>query len=67
MTEAEAKALFSEIDTNGNGEIRLSELRDYGKANNGAIGGIALAEFVKEADTDGNRRISLAEFTSHFA
>ncbi|AQU70257.1 hypothetical protein BBN63_32830 [Streptomyces niveus] len=67
MTEAEAEALFSEIDTDGNGEIGLSELRDYGKASQGAIGGIKLAEFVREADTDGNRRISLAEFKSHFA
>ncbi|MER5618930.1 hypothetical protein [Streptomyces sp. NPDC002215] len=67
MTEAEADALFAEIDANGNGEIRLSELRDYGMANGGTVGGVKLADFVREADKDGNRRISRTEFRSHFA
>ncbi|MFD7529891.1 EF-hand domain-containing protein [Streptomyces sp. NPDC059849] len=67
MTEAEAKALFAEIDKDGSGEIRLSELRDYGMANGGTIGGLKLAEFVRAADADGDRRITLTEFKSHFA
>ncbi|WP_037907060.1 EF-hand domain-containing protein [Actinacidiphila yeochonensis] len=67
MTKAEAEALFAEIDADGSGEIRLSELRDYGKDNGGAVGGVKLADFVREADTDGDRRISRSEFTSHFA
>ncbi|MGW2115009.1 EF-hand domain-containing protein [Streptomyces zhihengii] len=67
MTEAEAGALFAEIDRDGSGEIRLSELRDYGMANGGAVGGIKLADFVRGADTDGDRRITRSEFTSHFA
>ncbi|MFI0942871.1 EF-hand domain-containing protein [Streptomyces sp. NPDC021020] len=67
MTVAEAEALFREIDADGNGEIRLSELRDYGKDHGGTVGGVKLADFVRGADTDGNRRISRTEFTSHFA
>ncbi|MFE3119699.1 EF-hand domain-containing protein [Streptomyces niveus] len=66
MTEAEAEAVFSKIDTDGNGEIRLSELRDYGKANGGSVEGIKLAEFVRGADTDGDRRITLTEFKQYF-
>ncbi|MFE7267965.1 hypothetical protein ACFU9B_39160 [Streptomyces sp. NPDC057592] len=67
MTEAEADALFAEIDADGNGEIRLSELRDYGMANGGTVGGVKLADFVRGADKDGDRRISRTEFRSHFA
>lgn len=67
MTEAEADALFAEIDTDGSGEIRLSELRNYGMANGGTVGGVKLADFVRGADTDGDRRITLTEFKSHFA
>ncbi|MFG1808194.1 EF-hand domain-containing protein [Streptomyces sp. NPDC049040] len=67
MTEAEAEAVFAEIDADGNGEIRLSELRDYGKAHSGAVEGVKLADVVRGADTDGDRRITLAEFKSFFA
>ncbi|WP_432104148.1 EF-hand domain-containing protein [Streptomyces sp. bgisy091] len=67
LTEAEAKALFDEIDTDQSGEIRLSELRDYGLANEGTLGGAKLADFVRQADSDGDRRITLAEFKKHFA
>ncbi|MFG2298552.1 EF-hand domain-containing protein [Streptomyces sp. NPDC048603] len=67
MTEAEVEAVFAKIDTDGSGEIRLRELRDYGMANGGTLDGMKLADFVRKADTDGDRRISLAEFKSHFA
>ncbi|MFE0652536.1 EF-hand domain-containing protein [Streptomyces sp. NPDC059534] len=67
MTEAEAEAVFADIDTDGSGEIRLRELRDYDLANGGTLGGVKLADFVREADTDGDRRISLTEFKSYFA
>lgn len=67
MAGAEAERLFAEIDTDKSGEIRLRELRDYGQANGGAIDGVRLADFVREADTDGDRRISLSEFKAHFA
>ncbi|MFD7569308.1 EF-hand domain-containing protein [Streptomyces sp. NPDC055893] len=67
LTESEVEAVFAEIDTDGSGQIRLRELRDYGMANNGTLGGVKLADFVREADTDGDRRISLAEFKSYFA
>ncbi|MFF3954130.1 EF-hand domain-containing protein [Streptomyces sp. NPDC001890] len=67
MTEAEAEAVFAEIDTDGSGEIRLRELRDYGMANDGTLDGVKLADFVREADTDGDRRISRAEFKKYFA
>ncbi|BDH06406.1 EF-hand domain-containing protein [Streptomyces seoulensis] len=67
MTEAEAEALFAEIDADGNGEIKLSELRDYGQDHGGAVGGVKLVDFVRGADTNGDRRISLTEFKSHFA
>ncbi|MEU8677928.1 EF-hand domain-containing protein [Streptomyces sp. NPDC048560] len=66
MTEAEAEAVFAEIDADGNGEIRLRELRDYGKAHAGTLDGVKLADFVRQADTDGDRRISLAEFKAFF-
>jgi hypothetical protein len=49
------------------GEIRLRELRDYGKANSGDIDGVLLADFIQQAGTDGDRRINLAEFKSFFA
>ncbi|MEV6119253.1 EF-hand domain-containing protein [Streptomyces sp. NPDC052077] len=65
MTDAEA--VFARIDTDGSGEIRLRELRDYGLADDGTLDGTRLAGFVRAADTDGDRRISLAEFKSHFA
>ncbi|MGW1439871.1 EF-hand domain-containing protein [Streptomyces griseus] len=67
LTEAEARALFDEIDTDRSGEIRLRELRDYGLANEGALGAAKLADFVRQADTDGDRRITLAEFQKYFA
>ncbi|MFI0943852.1 hypothetical protein [Streptomyces sp. NPDC021020] len=67
MTPAEAEAVFNEIDTDASGEIRLSELRDYGMANGGTVGGLKLADFVRAADSDGDRRITRAEFTSYFA
>ncbi|MER5880647.1 EF-hand domain-containing protein [Streptomyces sp. NPDC060235] len=67
MTAAEAEAVFAKIDTDGNGQIQLRELRDYGLANDGTIGGVKLADFVREADADGDRRITLAEFKAHFA
>lgn len=67
MTEAEASALFAEIDKDKSGQIRLSELRDYGMANGGTIGGVKLADFVRGADADGDRRITETEFKSHFA
>ncbi|MGW0860498.1 EF-hand domain-containing protein [Streptomyces sp. NPDC002690] len=67
LTEEDAKALFSEIDKDNNGTIRLGELRDYGQAHDGKLEGQKLADFVRDADTDGDRRITLAEFTSHFA
>ncbi|MGW0798915.1 hypothetical protein [Streptomyces sp. NPDC002692] len=64
MTEAEAEALFAQIDADGSGEIRLRELRDYGQANGGAIAGVRLADFVLGADSDEDRRITLTEFKS---
>ncbi|MFE7455154.1 EF-hand domain-containing protein [Streptomyces griseus] len=67
MTEADAETMFKTIDTDGSGEIRLRELRDYGLANDGALDGTKLAEFVRVADTDGDRRITLAEFKAYFA
>ncbi|MFE5913956.1 EF-hand domain-containing protein [Streptomyces wedmorensis] len=67
MTQAEAEAVFAEIDTDGSGEIRLSELRDYGKTHGGSVDGVKLADLVRGADTDGDRRISLSGFTSYFA
>ncbi|MFF5809477.1 EF-hand domain-containing protein [Streptomyces sp. NPDC012746] len=67
MTEAEAEALFAQIDTDGSGEIRLRELRDYGQANGGTIDGVKLADFVRAADTDEDRRITLTEFKSLLA
>ncbi|MFF2776070.1 EF-hand domain-containing protein [Streptomyces sp. NPDC058052] len=67
MTEAEAEALFAQIDTDGSGEIRLRELRDYGQANGGAIEGIRLPDFVRAADSDGDRRITLTEFKTFLA
>ncbi|MET9731350.1 EF-hand domain-containing protein [Streptomyces sp. NPDC006458] len=67
MSEAEAEAVFAEIDADGSGEIRLRELRDYGKTHDGVLDGVKLADFVRAADTDGDRRISLAEFKSFFA
>ncbi|PJM91492.1 calcium-binding protein [Streptomyces sp. CB01373] len=67
MTEAEVEAVFARIDTDGSGEIRLRELRDYGLANDGTLDGLKLADFVRAADTDGDRRISLTEFKSYFA
>ncbi|MFB7454708.1 hypothetical protein [Streptomyces sp. NPDC056194] len=67
LTEDEVKALFEKIDTDQSGEIRLRELRDYGLANEGTLGGARLADFVRQADTDGDRRITLAEFKKYFA
>ncbi|MFE2547428.1 EF-hand domain-containing protein [Streptomyces sp. NPDC059355] len=67
MAEAEAEAVFAEIDADGSGEIQLRELRDYGKANGGTVDGVKLADFVREADTNGDRRITLTEFKSGFA
>ncbi|MEU4066217.1 hypothetical protein AB0F25_28065 [Streptomyces wedmorensis] len=67
MTQAEAKAVFAEIDTDGSREIWLSELRDYGKTHGGTVDGVKLADLVRGADTDGDRRISLSGFTSYFA
>ncbi|MFE5797392.1 EF-hand domain-containing protein [Streptomyces sp. NPDC056503] len=67
MTEAEAEAVFAEIDADGNGEIRLRELRDYGQANGGVVDGVKLADFVRGADEDGDRRITLTEFKKFFA
>ncbi|MCX5387437.1 EF-hand domain-containing protein [Streptomyces sp. NBC_00083] len=67
LADTEVQDLFKKIDTDGDGEIRLRELRDYGQANEGTIQGTKLADFVKEADTDGDRRITLAEFTTYFA
>ncbi|GHG33745.1 EF-hand domain-containing protein [Streptomyces zaomyceticus] len=67
LTGAEVEALFAKIDTDGDGEIRLRELRDYGQANDASIQGVRLADFVRGADTDGDRRITLAEFRSYFA
>ncbi|MGW3341169.1 hypothetical protein ACWDCL_27245 [Streptomyces sp. NPDC001009] len=67
MTPAEAEAVFNEIDTDASGEIRLSELRDYGMANGGTVGGLKLADFVRAADADGDRRITREEFKAYFA
>ncbi|MFD4373333.1 EF-hand domain-containing protein [Streptomyces sp. NPDC058486] len=67
MTEAEAEAVFAEIDADGSGEIRLRELRDYGQANGGSLDGVKLADFVRGADKDGDRRITLTEFKKFFA
>ncbi|MFD8688252.1 EF-hand domain-containing protein [Streptomyces sp. NPDC059651] len=67
LTEAEAKELFDTIDTDGDGEIRLRELRDYGQAHSGTVQDIKLADLVRGADSDGDRRITLAEFTSFLA
>lgn len=67
MTEAEVEAVFAKIDADGSGEIRLRELRDYGMANDGTLDGVKLADFVREADTDGDRRITLTEFKAYFA
>ncbi|MFJ8085627.1 EF-hand domain-containing protein [Streptomyces sp. NPDC096205] len=66
LTDAEAEALFTEIDTDGDGEIRLRELRAYGQAHDTTIQGMKLVDFVRGADTDGDRRISLTEFKSFF-
>ncbi|MER8237004.1 EF-hand domain-containing protein [Streptomyces sp. NPDC094049] len=67
LTDTEVKDLFAEIDTDGDGEIRLRELRDYGQTHEGTLQGTKLADFVRSADNDGNRRISLTEFTAFFA
>ncbi|MFD6528816.1 EF-hand domain-containing protein [Streptomyces sp. NPDC060184] len=66
LTEAEAEAAFAKIDADGSGEIRLRELRDYDDTD-GVLDGVKLADFVRAADTDGDRRITLAEFKSFFA
>ncbi|MGW1463364.1 EF-hand domain-containing protein [Streptomyces sp. NPDC001493] len=66
LTKVEAEAAFAKIDVDGSGEIRLRELRDYDNAD-GILDDVKLADFVRAADTDGNRRITLAEFTSYFA
>lgn len=65
LAEAEAEAAFAKIDVDGSGEIRLRELRDYDDAD-GVLDGVKLADFVRAADADGNRRITLAEFKSFF-
>ncbi|MCX5399125.1 EF-hand domain-containing protein [Streptomyces sp. NBC_00102] len=67
LTEEEAKELFSEIDKDNNGTIRLGELRDYGQANEGKLDGLKLADFVRAADADGDRRITREEFAAYFA
>ncbi|MET8856027.1 EF-hand domain-containing protein [Streptomyces sp. NPDC004579] len=67
LTDAEVKDLFAKIDADGDGEIRLRELRDYGQAHDGTLQGVKLADFVRGADSDGDRSITLAEFTSYFA
>ncbi|MEU1536184.1 EF-hand domain-containing protein [Streptomyces fagopyri] len=67
LTDAEVKDLFAEIDTDGDGEIRLGELRKYGQAHGATLHGMKLADFVRSADTDGDRKITLDEFTSIFA
>ncbi|MGW2276576.1 EF-hand domain-containing protein [Streptomyces sp. NPDC001770] len=65
LTEAQAEATFAKIDADGSGEIRLKELRDYDNAD-GVLDDVKLADFVRGADTDGNRRITLAEFKTYF-
>lgn len=67
LTETEIKGLFTTIDTDRDGTIRLRELRDYGQTHAGTLQDMKLADFVKGADTDGDRRITLTEFTSFFA
>ncbi|MFB7239351.1 EF-hand domain-containing protein [Streptomyces sp. NPDC056269] len=57
--------MFAQIDTDGSGEIRLRELRDYGQAYGGTLDGLTLPDFVRAADTDGDRRITLTEFKSY--
>ncbi|WP_457518755.1 hypothetical protein [Streptomyces sp. TE33382] len=66
VSTPESEAVFSKIDTYGNGEIGLSELRDCGKANGGAADGFKLAEVVRGADTNDDRRIILAECKKYF-
>ncbi|MGW0786167.1 EF-hand domain-containing protein [Streptomyces sp. NPDC002913] len=66
LTDAEVDDLFAKIDTDGDGTIRLRELRDYGQAHGGTLEGTKLADFVRSADTDGDRKITLAEFRSFF-
>lgn len=67
LTDIEVKELFATIDADGDGEIRLRELRDYGQNHGGTLQDMKLADFVRGADSDGDRKITLAEFTSFFA
>lgn len=67
LTDIEVKDLFAKIDADGDGEIRLRELRDYGHSHDATVQGVKLADFVRGADKDGDRRISLDEFTAYFA
>lgn len=67
LTDTEIQNLFKTIDANGDGEIRLRELRDYGQKHEATIQGTKLADFVRAADTDGDRKITLDEFKSYFA
>ncbi|MEV5204028.1 hypothetical protein [Streptomyces sp. NPDC053720] len=67
LTDAEVKDLFAEIDTDGDGVNRLRELREYGRTHDTTLQGMKLADFVRGADTDGDRRVTSDEFTSFFA
>jgi Ca2+-binding EF-hand superfamily protein len=67
LDAADVQQLFDGIDTNGNGEINLMELRrgsawleqyDYSPS--------ALKELLKNADRNGNRLLDTAELMHHF-